>query len=410
MGMIKRGRTKKSQAYSLIAILLAIPIFIFITQYMISSQTTRTDIAEKIIADQIVQLESSIEDDISKALDICGKRALLTAVDYITINGFYLDNSTFRLKELMENGKINDTESRLMVNNTLPDWENSILKTPTNFFVKLNHTHIEIKNHNGFELNVSVFANITVSDRLDTARIKKENLLKEVKIPIEGVEDPVYTLNSEGFVRRTVMKSPYPYTAIILVNGTSSKGFCEGPVTFNSSNPNPDEILVINNASGISGFKGVVGETNNVPSDNVDCYVIGADNAVDIINNSVNAVGYYEIYIDNSTSCPLAVWHLPINLDIENGYYRSGDGPNFLMRLEGNLSNSTDGFGIESFVNIEELRSQGIEICDDCSVVDYLYFTKSNINTCNVRGLPDWFRIDGYHAAKYNLTELLYNC
>jgi len=85
--------------------------------------------------------------------------------------------------------------------------------------------------------------------------------------------------------------------------------------------------------------------------------------------------------------------------------------PTFLMRLEGNLSASPDGFGIESFVNLVQL--QNLELTTkNKTVVDYIYFSTNNPPKWQVDGMPPWFRLDNLsngtmtHHQKYNVTGL----
>ena len=97
-------------------------------------------------------------------------------------------------------------------------------------------------------------------------------------------------------------------------------------------------------------------------------------------------------------------WSISIEGNIRMLYYIShDDSPSFLMRLEGNLGNST--YGIESLVNLEEFQQQGLAI-KDRSIVDYIYFgTKSTINY-RVNNTPSWFKIDGGHLDTYQVTNI----
>ena len=89
---------------------------------------------------------------------------------------------------------------------------------------------------------------------------------------------------------------------------------------------------------------------------------------------------------------------------MNNSYYiNHNDSPSFLMRLQGNLTNST--FGIESLVNLEKFQQQGLSI-KDRSIVDYIYFgTKSTINH-RINNTPDWFKIDDGHLDTYQVTNI----
>ncbi|MFQ5648062.1 MAG: hypothetical protein ACE5FW_02390, partial [Candidatus Aenigmatarchaeota archaeon] len=154
------------------------------------------------------------------------------------------------------------------------------------------------------------------------------------------------------------------------------------------------------NASGISGFRGVVGETPDTPS--VSCYLVSAANAIDLVNSSGLESGYWPVYLDGPTS---AAWSLPLLEGVEEGYYYPGAGPGLLMRLEGNMTSVPEG--MESFVRIPDLQAQGIPTKPYQTLVDYLYFSEQILNGTGVRGFPGWFRIDPGHAAVYSLTELL---
>ena len=78
---------------------------------------------------------------------------------------------------------------------------------------------------------------------------------------------------------------------------------------------------------------------------------------------------------------------------MNNSYYIAhNDSPSFLMRLEGNLGNSS--MGIESLVNLEEFQQQGLAL-KDRSIVDYIYFGTKTTTNFRINATPEWFKIDG---------------
>jgi hypothetical protein len=87
----------RGQFYSLTAVLIAIPIILFVSFYILS-QARGPDIYERIVSDQIHQLESSLVRDFGKALVTSCKRSLIAAGDKVILNGTPLDNSVLRLK------------------------------------------------------------------------------------------------------------------------------------------------------------------------------------------------------------------------------------------------------------------------------------------------------------------------
>ena len=84
-------------------------------------------------------------------------------------------------------------------------------------------------------------------------------------------------------------------------------------------------------------------------------------------------------------------------------YITHNDSPNYLMRLEGNLGNST--YGIESLVNLEEMQGQGLQI-KDRSIVDYIYFGTKTTTNYRINGTPEWFKIDSGHLDVYQVTNI----
>ncbi|NQU98676.1 hypothetical protein HQ533_04365 [Candidatus Woesearchaeota archaeon] len=130
---------------------------------------------------------------------------------------------------------------------------------------------------------------------------------------------------------------------------------------------------------------------------------------------SVNTLGRFQNFIkptnisdfvsdDNKTA--------NISLHIENGYYKASDkAPSFMMRFEGNLSDSTHG--IESLVDISFLEKQEDIVVDYTrSIVDYIYFgNQSTNNKCNFYNMPSWFKMDSGHLSDYEVDQLSYsNC
>lgn len=89
---------------------------------------------------------------------------------------------------------------------------------------------------------------------------------------------------------------------------------------------------------------------------------------------------------------------------LDNSYYiESTTAPNYLMRLQGDLSNSLTG--IESLVDLEEFQAQGLAI-KDRSAVDYIYFGTQTTTNYGIDGMPDWFKMDNNHLEVYEVQDL----
>ena len=90
-----------------------------------------------------------------------------------------------------------------------------------------------------------------------------------------------------------------------------------------------------------------------------------------------------------------------------NSWYREWTGaPSFLMRLEGRLNESSP-YGIESLVDLQELMNAGLAI-ETKSIVDYIYFSDENPQSCVVEYMPAWWRIDGLPNAENSTSHPYY--
>jgi hypothetical protein len=399
------GKHRKAQVYSLIAVLLTIPVMLFIAYYVTESQNIRYGSLEKVLADQIHEVESSIEKDYEQAMSISGKRAFLAATDYVIRNGSALDNASVRMEELMTSGTLYGQPVLLMHDNTIPEWISNIESLELGFNVDISYSDPVISDADGVVAKLTTTLDINVSDNLGIGSIDR-SIKKDALISLTGIEDPIFPLNTLGFVSRSIKAYPYPYHAIEMATG-SGYGSCEGEITLDPDYSGPDKdqmILVTDDATGISGFLGVVGQTSGIPA--VTCHLIGTGGGVvDFVNSTILSSGYTIVNIDNESG---GLWSLPIREAIEEGYYSSfssGGGPGIMKRLEEDLSWTS--IGMESFVNKEELQERGMVVKANQVSIDYLYFSENTVNGQSVRGLTSSFKIDAANAARYNLTGLM---
>ncbi len=406
-------RLVKGQMYSIIAIIIVIPMIMFFTYSMSSSQETKTDIYKGIVAEQVGLVAESMDSDFTKAMEISGKRSLIAAVNWEILKGENLTDAIANLTTLIENGTINGTENLIMENNTLKNWSSKIAAVQTNFDTDITHGNLEI-NSSRFNVLLTAEINVSVIDEIMEMKIVRNGMKKSVNISILEIDDPLYTLNTYGLIHRTILEYPYGHKALEIVHGgLNSSGSCTGNLTTDSGDSSPsDKILLISDSSSVpdailGGFKGVIAEMpRDLSLSGISCYNTGNGSAVNLINAIIDNSSYKKVYIDNETG---SVWHLPFRDAVENGYYFEGTGPDIITRME-NRTNTSSG-GIESIVNIQELFMESLPIRENQVSVDYLYFANENYIGYEVRGFPGWFRLNCAKASEYNLNELLeYSC
>lgn len=123
-------------------------------------------------------------------------------------------------------------------------------------------------------------------------------------------------------------------------------------------------------------------------------YVI---NSYGRITNTIIKTTITDFIVNNDTT--------NLKTHVNNSYYiESNTAPSFLMRLEGNLSDSA--YGIESLVNLEKFQAQEVPI-KSRSVVDYIYFGDQTTINWNIKNMPSWFKLDEEHLATYECEDLI---
>jgi len=276
-----------------------------------------------------------LERDVEKAVITAGKRAILAAINHTIGSGEGLDDAKARLEELANNGTLFGEENQYMKDNTISNWTNFIRRTvnSTSFKLNISLSEIEVKPYDSFNLLFELNLTINISDKTNYVRIDKF-VEKDVLVPIEGFEDPLAPLKTNGLYSKTIKKSPF----------------------------NTSQI-------GVS-------------------------------------------------------WSLEdMKEDVLEGYYHpSWEGASFLDRLEGRLTTSSKyqnlapgrQIGLEHFVNLQSLYDLDLEIKENKTVVDHLYWDSNTYTSYRVNGLDiSWFRIDNEtcgtltHAQIYGVENLL---
>ncbi|MBI4181578.1 MAG: hypothetical protein HY520_01265 [Candidatus Aenigmarchaeota archaeon] len=384
-------KRQRGQLYSLIVILVVIPLLVFILGYQSFTQTTITNRGDKILADQMAQVAKNTEDDFIRAVQTAGRRALLAQVNHVLQTGQPVDNATLRMQELVLNGSLYGNASIVLFNNTLADWRTRILATPIGFERNISYGQLQVQNQDGFSIRLSLLLSINLSHPYTAATVAR-TVAKNVSISVEGLEDPLLVLQSAGNLQRKVYRHPYGADALLLFAG-ARQGNCSGTAVF-AEQPGGSSVLVLANISGRSGYAGGVGETADLPG--MGCYDVGTAGAVAAVNGSVLAANFSSLHLDEATG----VWLLPLSGALTYYHTFPVSGPDFLGRLEGRVTGMANG--LETFVP----DATGITTKPGQSRVDYLYLANATTPGAGVRGFPSWFLLEAASAARYNVSGL----
>jgi hypothetical protein len=387
----------------MIAVALAIPLFVFTVYYVSHSGSLGDAISERVVSDQMKQLADSIELDTAKAVEISGRRALLEATSYVVSSGEPLSDARENITALMLTGSLNGSASFMMQDNTMPNWSARISAKDTNFDVSIAYANLTVENGGGFSILLGIDVNITVTEKLGRARIERVNVRKEAYVSVVGLEDPIFPMETQGFIRRTIRRAPLGYAAQRLLSVPSyAYGNCTGPLTFDKSEVDTTKILAAENLSGVVYARHlgtIISDSDNM-SGQTGCYLTGNASAYEILSSFTQAHPDASVRMDQESK---SAWSLPLAEDLQGRYYYAGGGPDFLERLEGRLEES-DG-GISTFVYVPELEEQALPVTPD-SRVEWRYFSGDG-DCYQLRGLPAWFGMDTDDAARYGLSDIL---
>ena len=286
-----------------------IPILALIIFY--SHVTTSQNIAANIRADELRYFSESIEGDLSRFLQINGKRALVAAVNFTMTNGVGLKDARANLTEIIENGTLNGTKIFADQKN-LSTWEKNIsdIASMSGFDIDLTVTSFNVTQNDSFSILFEVGIHLNISDSTAKIGILRNMTIGEA-VSIENIIDPLYQIKTNGKIFKTIKKSPY------------------------------------------------------------------------IPFNKVTVSSPYFINLTN---------------DIKNdSYHNSTEGPSFLDRLEGKITNHYQPYGLESFVYLPDLSGAGLPVNTFASDLDYQYWASVHGYYVNDSFQSDdiyhWFRI-----------------
>ncbi|MEK6954569.1 MAG: hypothetical protein AABX01_06160 [Candidatus Micrarchaeota archaeon] len=204
-----RGK-HKGIVYSLITLLLVVPILLYLITYQ-EAAGSRDELASlKIRGIEISNFANSISQDVPRIFAITSKRALISAVNEIDVDGTALNNSQAGIVELMYNATIYNKSSQFMAGSSLLDWASRMSAQGRRFGFDTNITilYLNVAPYDSFNLQFSLllFVNATDTDGIvSIVRTYNESYI----LPLEGMEDVLYPLNTNGFIKRLIKRANF---------------------------------------------------------------------------------------------------------------------------------------------------------------------------------------------------------
>ncbi len=157
-------------------------------------------------------LIDSIEKDMSRQLFISGYRGVVSLQSYITDRGGFIINTEESLKEALLNGSVNSTSMGLMEGYTLEDWKPKVeaLGNKLNLDINYSILSVELVQDDPWSIKIRMEANFSIRDKTELARWERVKII-ETMIKIDGFEDPIYLLNTNGLITNKFIRSPFSF-------------------------------------------------------------------------------------------------------------------------------------------------------------------------------------------------------
>ncbi len=199
-------KNKKGVFFTTIAIVM-LSLF-FITYSFFSKSEERENIKDRVST--MNSFVFSIEKDMSRQLYISSHRAILSIESYILNQGAYMPNAKIALEEALFNGTINSQNMSLMEGYILNEWKTRVANLSSKLNLITNYTiqNLTIEQDDPWNLLVIMAINLSIDDKGNLASWRKTSLI-EARVNIEGFEDPLYLLNTNGLVTNVVRKTKY---------------------------------------------------------------------------------------------------------------------------------------------------------------------------------------------------------
>jgi hypothetical protein len=155
-------------------------------------------------------LIQDIETDITRASSIIGKRAIISLTNEIINNFEYSENVEEDIKELMLYSTLNNITSSHMEDTNINNWIEKMQQNANKINLDLDMEIIEIETRqsNPWNIDLSISYHLTLKDKNNIAEFNYEDNIK-TKVSIIGLEDPIYSMNTNGKISNIIVESLY---------------------------------------------------------------------------------------------------------------------------------------------------------------------------------------------------------
>lgn len=187
----------------MIAILLIMPLVLIAISNINFNEAELDMAATRVSGEKLAAFTKSINDDMPRALEIMSKRALTEAVIRIENSGTPLADSSATLSELITNGTIEGQPTG--TNFTVTIWTTLLAQKGQQYGFDTKVNVIGTRFYSMDSEHIAAEVSISVNTSNSNAKMGLYRIYNTtVAVPIEGLDDPLYTLKTNGILKRTV--------------------------------------------------------------------------------------------------------------------------------------------------------------------------------------------------------------
>jgi len=352
-------------------------------------------------------LDSTVS-DADRTLEMAMRRAVTGVTNEIVLEGEPSDNSEQDVSEALVNGSMEGQNLEGTENASLNDWSERVadIAESSGYNVEIGLEDYSFE-ENGLTIDSSFTVNTVLEDPVTRVEFNRTTSTS-TSSTVEGIEDPMVTLRSEGRYIKQYNECGFSEPAEKLYAGSqSSTGYEKGLAEVMPENPGDvedrnEKILVVEDidsydTSEVEDYQGFVSAEQSDNPESFESYVFGTGSIQEISQGTSLILNEDQVWNSNFEK-----------MFQEDCYVETDTGPGVLDRMENRLT-GTESNGVASMVDVSDLPE---ELQRQESAVDYVYFNQSgsygDIN--EIKGVSDrysWFYIDDYHVEYWELEDLV---
>jgi hypothetical protein len=199
-------RNKRGIFFTILAIII---ITLFALSFTINNNMHERKAIEKRISTMNSFLEST-EIDLSRKVYIFGYRIIFLTEKKIVDSGSYINDFNATVQEAFFNGTIQQQQQDLLQGVTYNDIIYDINQTANRLNVNfvLSSAAIKVEQVSPWEVSFTLTGNLQMKDKSNLASWNKTVSMSS-NVLIDTFEDPIYYINTQGFVTNNITKTPF---------------------------------------------------------------------------------------------------------------------------------------------------------------------------------------------------------